>query len=237
MLVKICGLTRPEEAEYLNKNGADFAGFVLFFPKSKRNITIEKAKEIMAHLDGSVKTAAVTVAPGAHEITQIAEAGFDYIQIHGEISDNLFRLAAEKGLKVLKAFNVSDIDRYGHFRGMKEISGYVLDAAAPGSGKTFDWTLASQLPRDDRLFILAGGLTPGNVSEAAALLHPDAVDVSSGVEYDAAGPGTAGENAPHPPAGADADVTKAGTPQFYGKDPAKVAAFIQNAKKRIHGNI
>lgn len=206
-MVKICGLTRPEEAEWLNEYGADMAGFVLFFPKSKRNVTIERAREIMARLDYRIGTVAVVVTPLASEIEAIAEAGFDFIQVHGDISDELLEFAVERGLCILKAFNVSDMDKYEHFHERPEIEGYVFDAAAPGSGQTFDWSLVKRLPRDEKLFILAGGLHPGNVAEAAAAVQPDVVDVSSGVEY-------------------DGDV-------FRGKDPEKVAAFIQNLKQQM----
>ncbi len=205
MLVKICGLTRPEEAEYLNENGADLAGFVLFFPKSKRNITVDRAREIMARLDKGIKTVAVVVAPGATEIKVIAEAGFDYVQIHGDVSGELLQLAAERGLRVLKAFNVSDMDKYEYFHSRPEIAGYVFDAAVPGSGQTFDWSLVQDIPRDEKLLILAGGLHPGNVAEAVAALQPDGVDVSSGVEF-------------------DGDV-------FNGKDPDKISIFLKEAKK------
>ena len=78
--IKICGLTSPAEARYLNENHVDFAGMVLFFPKSKRNISIEQAKDIMAALDASIKRVAVVVSPSIEQIRQIEAAGFDYVQ-------------------------------------------------------------------------------------------------------------------------------------------------------------
>lgn len=204
MLVKICGLTRPEEADFLNKNDADIAGFVLFFPKSKRNITIERACEIINRLDKRIKTAAVVVAPCAREIKAIADAGFDFIQIHGDIDEDMLALADRCALKVLKAFNVSDMDKYEYFHRRPEIAGYVFDADTPGSGETFDWSLVQRVPRDEKLLILAGGLRSDNVAAAIAAIKPDGVDVSSGVEY-------------------DGDV-------FRGKDKNKIASFISAAK-------
>lgn len=100
MLIKICGLTKVTEADYLNANHVDFAGFVLFFPKSKRNITIEQAKEIMQALDPSIKKTAVVVKPSIEQIRQIEAAGFDYIQIHGMIDPALF---SQIRLPVLKS--------------------------------------------------------------------------------------------------------------------------------------
>ena len=77
MKIKICGLTRPEEADYVNRSEVDFAGMVLFFPKSKRNIAIEQAKTILAALDPSVKSVAVVVSPTLEQAMQIEQAGFD----------------------------------------------------------------------------------------------------------------------------------------------------------------
>lgn len=178
--VKICGLTSPAEARYLNENHVDFAGMVLFFPKSKRNISIKQAMEIMAVLDASIKRVAVIVSPSIEQIRQIETAGFDYIQIHGEIPEAEAAIA----IPILKAFNVSDMGSYEKYHNDSRIAGYVFDAIEPGSGKTFDWRLVDNIPRDEKLLLLAGGLNPDNVRMAIEAVHPDGVDVSSGVEND-----------------------------------------------------
>lgn len=178
--IKICGLTSPAEARYLNENHVDFAGMVLFFPKSKRNISIEQAKEIMAALDASIKRVAVVVSPSIEQVRQIEAAGFDYIQIHGEIPESEAAIA----IPILKAFNVSDMGSYEKYHNDSRIAGYVFDAIEPGSGKTFDWKLVDNIPRDEKLLLLAGGLNPDNVRMAIEAVHPDGVDVSSGVEND-----------------------------------------------------
>lgn len=178
--VKICGLTSPAEARFLNENHVDFAGMVLFFPKSKRNISIEQAKEIMAALDTSIKRVAVVVSPSIEQIRQIEAAGFDYVQIHGEIPEAEAAIA----IPILKAFNVSDMGSYEKYHNDSRIAGYVFDAIEPGSGKTFDWRLVDNIPRDEKLLLLAGGLNPDNVRMAIEAVHPDGVDVSSGVEND-----------------------------------------------------
>ena len=179
--VKICGLTSPAEARYLNENHVDFAGMVLFFPKSKRNISIEQAMEIMAALDASIKRVAVVVSPSIEQVRQIEAAGFDYIQIHGEIPET--EAEAAIAIPILKAFNVSDMGSYEKYHNDSRIAGYVFDAIEPGSGKTFDWKLVDNIPRDEKL-LLAGGLNPDNVRMAIEAVHPDGVDVSSGVEND-----------------------------------------------------
>lgn len=198
-LVKICGLTCCEEAEYLNEYGSDFAGMVLFFPKSKRNITLEKAMEIMSVLDKDIKKVAVTVSPTLEQIRQITQAGFDYIQIHGsmdaDILDNI-------DIPVLKAFNVSDMVDYEFYHSCPKVAGYIFDAAEYGSGKTFDWGLMKNIPKDEKMLFLAGGLNEENVADAVRIVRPDGVDVSSGVEFSGA----------------------------MGKDPEKIQKFILNAK-------
>ena len=196
VLVKVCGLTDTVEADYLNKNKVDFAGFVLFFPKSKRNISIEKAEQIMAELDENIKKVAVIVSPDESEIQQINGSGFDYVQIHGEIKD---RLLEQISKPVFKAFNIKDIKNIHKYQNNAKIVGYVFDAAAPGSGKVFDWSILNDIKRDAKTFILAGGLNDSNVREAVKLVNPDVVDVSSGVEYDSG----------------------------RGKDPEKIKQFIR----------
>ncbi len=180
-MIKVCGLTEVREAEYLNRLKIDFAGFVLFFPKSKRNISIEKAEEIMKHLDKNIKKTAVVVSPAKEQIIDICNLGFDYIQIHGKIEEEVLKMAQ---IPVLKAFNVDDMDEIKMYSSNEKIAGYVFDAAQPGSGKSFDWDILSQIERDGKLFVLAGGLNPDNVRKAVAAVNPDMVDVSSGVEND-----------------------------------------------------
>ena len=196
VLVKVCGLTDTVEADYLNKNKVDFAGFVLFFPKSKRNISIEKAEQIMAELDENIKKVAVIVSPDESEIQQINGSGFDYVQIHGEIKD---RLLEQISKPVFKSFNIKDIKNIHKYQNNAKIVGYVFDAAVPGSGQVFDWSILNDIKRDAKTFILAGGLNDSNVREAVKLVNPDVVDVSSGVEYDSGS----------------------------GKDPEKIKQFIR----------
>lgn len=188
--IKICGLTKEKEADYLNQIHADFAGMVVFFPKSKRNISLDQAKKIKSALLPEIKTVAVTVSPTLAQIRQIAEADFDLIQIHGDPADldiktakSICEYTSKFSLPILKAFNVSDIDSYNYWQSCPSVAGFVFDAAKPGSGKTFDWTLLKNLPMSKKLFMLAGGLAPENVSNAIFFLHPDGVDVSSGVEF------------------------------------------------------
>ncbi len=205
MYIKICGLRKPEEAEYLNRNRVDLAGMVLFLPERKRNITLAQAKEIRAALDPSIRTVAVTISPTLAQARQAEEAGFDLIQIHGEIPPGY---AERIGIPVLKAFNVRDLDRFEEYRNAEYIQGFVMDAAEPGSGKTFDWNILKSLEWGKKQCFLSGGLTPENVHLAIGEVHPDGVDVSTGVEL----------------------------PDGSGKDEEKIDRFVA-AVREIHYDI
>lgn len=150
----------------------------------------------MAELDENIKKVAVIVSPDESEIQQINGSGFDYVQIHGEIKD---RLLEQISKPVFKAFNIKDIKNIHKYQNNAKIVGYVFDAAVPGSGKVFDWSILNDIKRDAKTFILAGGLNDSNVREAVKLVNPDVVDVSSGVEYDSGS----------------------------GKDPEKIKQFIR----------
>lgn len=200
MKIKVCGLTTKKEAEFLNENKVDLAGMVMFFPKSKRNITPDTAREIISALDKNIKKVAVVVSPSYEEIKIIESLDFDYVQIHSELSEEL----EEKiNLPILKAFNIKDMDLYERYKESKKVVGYVFDAQEPGSGKIFDWSLVKTLPKDDKILILAGGLNPKNVAKAIEYIHPDGVDVSSGVE----------------------------NPNGIGKSEEKIKMFVTNARR------
>ncbi|MCM1498521.1 MAG: phosphoribosylanthranilate isomerase [Clostridium sp.] len=179
--MKICGITEIKEAEYLNEVQADYAGFIQFFPRSKRNISPQKAKAIIRELDPAILPVAVTVCPTAEHLHIIEQTGFRMIQIHGNISDALLDSIS---IPVLKAFNVNDLSQYERFRENDKVIGYVFDAQAPGAGKTFDWSLLENIPKDTKPALLAGGLTPENVAAALKSTGLCGADTSSGVEND-----------------------------------------------------
>jgi phosphoribosylanthranilate isomerase len=198
MEIKICGLTRTDEALYLNEAGADYAGFV-FFEKSKRNVSIEQAKEIMSKLDENIRTVAVTVSPDTKLVKRIREADFSILQVHGELSRDVL---AEAEIPIWYAVNIAKEEelaaRTSFLQELPQnlsdkIEAIVVDGAEYGSGKTFDWKKSKRLKKagaqspptlfDGRLFVLAGGLNPENVREGIEIFEPDVVDVSSGVEF------------------------------------------------------
>lgn len=177
--VKICGLKNPTDIKCINTLSPDFAGFVMFFEKSHRNISVQTAQKLLALLDKNIKSVAVTVSPTEEQLEQIYNLGFDYVQIHGKISE---KLLSECKTPVIWAINVSGIESIGDIENLDNVKGILFDSAVPGSGQGFDWTLLKKLPKTDKMLFLAGGLTADNVAKAVAQLRPFAVDVSSGVE-------------------------------------------------------
>lgn len=180
-LIKICGITSEEEIGYIAKAGINYAGFVLFFQKSKRNLSLERAEKLIAKLPADIASVAVTVSPTKEQVEAVVDAGFSAIQIHGKVEDSIITSCQ---IPIFKAFNVSDMDAFSHYEQMDEVVGFVMDAAVPGSGKTFEWDLLQKLPSTEKQVLLAGGLNPDNVGEALAACAGkiDGVDTSSGVE-------------------------------------------------------
>ena len=177
--VKICGLKNQTDIKCINTLSPDFAGFVMFFEKSHRNISVQTAQELLALLDKNIKSVAVTVSPTEEQLEQIHTLGFDYVQIHGKISE---KLLSECKTPVIRAINVSGIESIGDIENLDNVKGILFDSAVPGSGKSFDWSMLEKLPKNQKMLFLAGGLTADNVAKAVAQLRPFAVDVSSGVE-------------------------------------------------------
>ncbi len=188
--IKICGLTRLEEADFLNQEQADYAGFVLF-EKSKRNVSFARVKEIGNRLSPDIKRVAVTVSPDKKLLEQIEQAGFDILQVHGELKPEILE---ESTLPIWRACNMKEPKDIEQLERCKKITGYVIDAGTAGSGTTFDWNKSRKVLEEakktvfaGKQFILAGGLNPENVAEGIETFAPDIVDVSSGVEGDGAG--------------------------------------------------
>ena len=195
MKAKICGITTAQEAEYLNESKADYAGFVLY-EKSKRSITLQSAVEVMDFLDPAIKRVAVMVSPFVSDLLLVEDAGFQILQVHKELRRELLEQAS---IPIWYAISLSERRKLMEAVTFLEelpktlqskITGIVVDGADFGGGKTFDWeqtkaeygSLKNQI--GGRQLILAGGLTPENVSEGMRLFTPDVVDVSTGVEYE-----------------------------------------------------
>jgi len=206
--VKICGMTNVDDALHAARCGADMLGFVL--AESPRRVSAEQAREIITALRGEkflrhLVTVGVFVnTPSGDVIGACMDCGLTAAQLHGDESPDQCRIISRAGITVIKSFRIRDragLDAMVHY---DAVDLFLCDTYDPhragGTGRPFDHSLVAGLGSLYRL-ILAGGLTPENIAEAVAQVQPWGVDVSSGVE---ASPGK--------------------------KDPAKVEAFIRNAR-------
>lgn len=179
--VKICGLKRIDDIEYINKLCPDYAGFV--FAKSKRQVDLNLAHKLINRLDKNIKTVGVFVNESIENVFEIAETlKLDVLQFHGDETQDY--IDNFRGFTVWKAIRVNsknDLEKTKQFI----TNAFLFDTLAlkdyGGTGKTFDWNILKDIKFDIPI-ILAGGLNADNVTEALKIINPFAVDVSSGVE-------------------------------------------------------
>ncbi len=179
--IKLCGLTRPCDIEAANRLLPDYIGFV-FAPKSRRFVSADRARALRKALDPSVRAVGVFVRETPEIIAGLLNDGVIYLaQLHGGEDERFIaRLRTLTDRPVIRAFRVDSAADLAEAR--RSTADYVLlDSGAGGTGTVFDWRL---LEGFDRPFFLAGGLGPDNAAQAAAALHPYAMDVSSGIETD-----------------------------------------------------
>ncbi|HSM56670.1 MAG TPA: phosphoribosylanthranilate isomerase [Candidatus Sulfomarinibacteraceae bacterium] len=219
--VKICGITRLEDALIATEAGADYLGFILW-PHSKRAVSAQAARAITVALRqrGDCPTlVGVFVDRNADETARVLdECGLDLAQLSGQeppsqVGDPQSPLYG-RSYKALRPQTLAEAEAEAEWYAPTQPApgqpGLLLDAYHPtlpgGTGRTTDWSMAAQLRESVPGLMLAGGLTPDNVVRAVAQVRPFAVDVASGVE---AGPGI--------------------------KDAEKVRRFIQRAKEGAGG--
>jgi len=177
--IKICGLRRQEDAAYVNRSLPDYAGFILNYPKSRRNIDLQTGTVLRRILNPGIQAVGVTVDLSIEEVATAATlVGLDIVQLHGHEDDRYIE-SLRKVIKkpVWKTFlikELSDLDAVENC-----VADMVLLDTGYGCGEKFDWKIARKFSRP---FILAGGLNSENVRDAIKVVHPWCVDVSSGVE-------------------------------------------------------
>lgn len=182
--IKICGITREEDALAAAQRGADFLGFI-FVPASPRFIEPERAAEIATVVrderEQPPKLVGVFRDASADYIREIVSiVGLDLVQLHGaESNEELETL----GVPAVKTFRVGDTlpDTTAHPHAEWLLFDTHDDRRAGGTGRRFDWSLLALYGRQ-KPFFLSGGLTPDNVGAAISLVRPDGIDVASGVE-------------------------------------------------------
>jgi phosphoribosylanthranilate isomerase len=179
--IKICGITRSEDAQAAARAGADAIGLV-FYPPSPRFLSLEWARQLASEVPPFVSTVALFVNPAAAEVYTVLERVRPaMLQFHGE-EDPVF--CAQFGMPYLKACRVRPgFDLLEYLRPFSGSAGWLLDSHVEeygGVGERFDWSLVPA--GHSHPLVLSGGLTSENVGEAIRRVRPWAVDVSSGVE-------------------------------------------------------
>ncbi len=178
--IKICGLSRPQDVEYVNRAGPDWCGFVVNFPKSRRSVTPNQLRALRARLAPNVIPVGVFVDRPVEEVTDLLNCGIISIaQLHGHEDENYVAALREKapGKEIWRAFQVrtpGDLEDAAAFPADR-----ILLDSGQGTGQAFDWSLLENFPRP---YLLAGGLNPENLPAAIRTLRPYGVDLSSGVE-------------------------------------------------------
>jgi phosphoribosylanthranilate isomerase len=202
--VKICGITRPEDAEQAVELGAWAIGLIFHDP-SPRKVDLQTAVAIGAEFKRQTEVVGVFVNRELSEVAEIADAcSLTMLQLHGDegpvYCDEIRR---RTGLKIMKAARVRDAASLQALNAFRKVDFHLADAHHPdlfgGTGETWDWDLLKNR-RSKAPLVLSGGLTPDNVHDAIVAAHPTAVDSASGTELS---PGV--------------------------KDPAKVEAFFRAA--------
>ncbi len=183
MKIKICGITNLEDALAAVDFGVDALGFV-FYNRSPRCITPEKAREITCKLPPYVSTVGVFVNEKPAKIKKIMEtANLKILQLHGDEPP----VECDQWVPTIKAFRVKEFTDLNPLEEYKNVSAYLLDTFSPsnfgGTGQIFNWDIALEAKKFGRI-VLSGGLTPKNVEMAVKWVKPYAVDVSSGVELE-----------------------------------------------------
>lgn len=178
MFVKVCGLSTPESVRMAVGSGADAVGFVL--TGSPREVTPAQVRELLDQVPAGLPAVGVFRHETAVAAVAVArEAGLSWVQLHGERTPADVQTVHDAGMKVIRAVTMSAAP--GAFGSWGEEL-LLIDAAVPGSGEAWDYGSVRDKPLKGRSWLLAGGLDPLNVAEAAAQAGAWGVDVSSGVE-------------------------------------------------------
>ena len=194
--IKICGLSRPEDIEYVNAAKPDYAGFVIDYPKSRRSITPDQLRELVKALDDDIIPVGVFVDAGEELAADLYNSGvIKIMQLHGNEDDEYIARLRKRigagdstnantstgtGGKAFKVNTPEDLEK-----AQSSTADMVLLDQGKGEGCSFDWSIVRE-NRDklQRPFFLAGGLDTGNLADAVELMHPWAVDMSSSLETD-----------------------------------------------------
>lgn len=180
MKLKICGLFRDIDIDYVNEAKPDFIGFV--FAKSRRQVSTVWAEAMRPRLRSEITPVGVFVNELPAKVAKLLnDSIIEIAQLHGEESEDYIKelksLTGKPIIKVVRVLSYEDIEA-----AQDTVADFLLlDNGTGGTGESFDWSLVSKV---NKPFFLAGGLNAGNLEQAIAATSPYAVDMSSGVETD-----------------------------------------------------
>lgn len=178
MFVKVCGLSTPESIREAVDAGADAVGFVL--TASPRAVSPAQVTKLLKEVpDGVGAVGVFRHEPTADAVAIARAAGLGWIQLHGDRTPDDVKTAHDAGMKVIRAVTMNDAPEAFDSWGEEML---LIDAAVPGSGEAWDYGSVRAKGLEGRQWLLAGGLDPANVAEAARAAGAWGVDVSSGVE-------------------------------------------------------
>jgi len=179
--IKICGLSRECDIDYINMYSPEYMGFI-FYPKSHRYVDSYKAEYLRQHLDIGITPVGVFVDESVFEIIKLVRSGIiDMVQLHGnESEDDIKTIHDATGARIIKAIKVKEGDEISKWNDSE--ADFLLLDSGMGSGKTFDWNAKIELP--SKPFFLAGGINSDNVKQAIDIFSPYCIDLSSSVETD-----------------------------------------------------
>lgn len=179
--IKICGLCRGEDIDFVNKSRPDYIGFIINFPKSHRSITLGKATELKGKLAPEIKAVGVFVNSPVAEIQRFcAENIIDLIQLHGHEDERYIEsLKFFTDKPIIQSFIVKS--KFDIEKARASSAEHILLDGGRGEGLDFPYDLIKGI---DRPFFLAGGLTPRKIPNAIKETGAFALDISSGVECD-----------------------------------------------------
>lgn len=188
-VIKICGLSRAEDIAAVNEAEPDYCGFIIDFPKSHRNVTLEQVRELREKLSDTIVPVGVLVdQPIERAAMLLNEDVVDIIQLHGHEDEvyigQLRNLLEKREKQIWKAFKIrcrKDLEKAA----ASSADAMILDNGY-GTGETFDWSILedSEAILGEKKIFLAGGLTPENIETAVRMPGIWGVDLSSGVETD-----------------------------------------------------
>lgn len=204
MMIKVCGITCPEDARRAADLGADAIGMV-FWPGSPRAVTPAAAAEIASAVNGRVLRVGVFVDAAPDDVREVVRrSGLDAVQLHGDEAPDAFRGVGAPMIKAVALDGPADVEAAVRLPDDVTVLVDARDSRRRGgTGRQADWLRAAELAAKRRVW-LAGGLTAANVADAVRRVRPAGLDVSSGVESE---PGV--------------------------KDPARVAAFVAAARAAL----